>query len=108
MSNVALDRAHWPIWETYAEVSEEVRDLAYVLRIPILFKRWDNGWVIWNYKNFNRDRWNQVAEDNDAEDRHNRHLDSFSWRDNYSEEDYTQRDLANEATEYARYVVSYD
>lgn len=103
-----LDRAHWPLWVTFAEVSDEARDLAYILRIPITFKRWGNGWVIWNYKNFDRDRWDLSAEDRAEEDRRLEHHNSYSWRDNYSEEEYTRRDLAAESDGYVRYAGSYD
>ena len=108
MPRAVLDRAHWFVWRTYAEVSEEARDLAYALRIPIVFKRWDEGWVIWNYRNLDRHRWNEIAGNSAEADRRQEHHNSYSWRDDYSEDEYTRRDLEAESDGYARYAASYD
>lgn len=106
--HATLDKAHWPLWKTYFRASEEARELALVLGHPVVFRRWGSGWVIWNYRNLNRDRWNQVTRDIAEDERRQEQHDSYSWRDNYSDEEYTRRDLAAESDGYVRYAGSYD
>ena len=103
-----LERAHWPLWHTYADALEDAQSLAQILLIPIVFKRWGNGWVIWNYRNLDFDRWKRHAEDHANEEREQERRNHYSPHDNYSDEWYTTQDLAQEAEEYATYVVGYE
>ena len=61
-----LHRRHLPLWTTFAEASEEAKELSTTLRTTIIFGRWGDGWVIWNYRRIFHDMVEKVGNDNES------------------------------------------
>lgn len=103
---------HSEIWFKFAEVAQVARELAQITRYVVAVRACDGGWVISDLPGLYRIREHRLEEDAieaaDMDEQECADLMRDTSRDNYTEEDYTRRDLAAEAEEYTRYASSYD